>query len=112
MKIGYRKRFSPDGTVYRQSVRISRTALLSLREVRQSEIALDFPRHKEYCSEGKEYAKLFLKHFVISDELNYTYIPINKRRRYCYLNITQTRFANLFLKANLKFGRNTYLIVE
>ena len=104
--VGYRKRVSPDGTVYTQSVRISIADLRNLRHARESEIALDFPRYNEYCSEGKEYAKTFLESFSIENEFNL------QGRGYCYMNITQTRFANLFLKANLKFGRNTYLIIE
>jgi hypothetical protein len=101
-KVGYHKRFSKDGTVYTQSVRINMNTLISLREVRQSEIDLGFPRRKEYDPTGYH----DIPHFSCR------YEGVGKKATcYSYMTLTQTRFSNLFLKLNLK-DRNTYLIIE
>lgn len=95
--LSYQKRFSPDGCVFKQSIRIDRDTLDVLRNAINSEIALKYPRKKEYVqTSGYE---IFLK-------------PIKVENGIVYLTHTQTRFINLFLKLNLKEYYNTCLLIR
>jgi len=65
----------------------------------RAEIAMEYPRRAEY-SDTNGYAEAFLTPM--------RYDRVDKNR--VYINHTQRRFINLFLKLNLK-DRNTFLTV-
>lgn len=95
MKISYHKRWDENGTVYNQAIRINKREALILSNAIDSELALKMPRKKEYVfTSGYE---IFLK-------------PIHPLNKIVFLNHTQTRFLNLFLKLPLK-DRNTCLLI-
>lgn len=97
MKISYQKHFSPDGTVYNQRIKITREEWQNLLVAFVAEIAQGLPRKNEYIqTSGNE---IFMT------------VPKIWGDNFVYLNHTQTRFANLFLKLPLK-NRNTYLKIN
>lgn len=98
LTVSYRTRFEPnEGTVYRQAVRMDAATFDKLKDFVLCEMAMDNPRKKEYVSTfGGE---TFLK-------------PLRNEKGICYLNNTQTRFVNLFLKLKLKEGRNTCILIR
>ena len=95
-KISFQRKWHPiEGTVYKQSVRIDKRTYEKLKDAVDAEIAHGLPRKKEYVStSGYE---IFLK-------------PLKNENGICYLNLTQTRFINLYLKLPLK-DRNTLLTI-
>ncbi len=96
MKISYHKRFDSDGVVYTQAIRITGEQLKHLTLAIHGEIGLHFPRKKEYIfTSGGE---IFLK-------------PL-RGDNVVFMNDTTTRFVNLFLKLNLKSGKNTCLLIR
>ena len=95
MKVSYQKRWGKDGTVYNQSIRLTKEQFNHLELAVQSEISLKLPRKNEYVfTNGYEVYLQPLK--IVND-------------RICFLNHTQTIFINLFLKLDLK-DRNTCLV--
>lgn len=94
-KVSYAKHWGPDGTVYTQKVKIDKATFNKLKDNVASEIALKNPRKDEYVyTSGHEF---YLE-------------PLRLDKNRCYLNHTQTRFINLFLKLPLK-DRNTSLVI-
>jgi hypothetical protein len=93
MKISYQKHWGPDGTAYTQRIRMSGEEYSRLYDAFSAEIARGLPRKDEYINTS-DY-EVFMRHPAIQFGL-------------VYLNLTQTRFANLFLKLPLK-DRNTYI---
>lgn len=95
MKISYHKRFDSNGTVYDQAIRITKEQFKHLELALHSELSLNLPRKKEYVyTSGYE---LYLKPLRLFND------------KVCFLNHTQVRFINLFLKLSLK-DRNTCLL--
>ncbi len=100
IKISYRGiNDSKTGTFYNQRIRINRDVFSRLQDCVMAEIVRKNPRHKEYNSCGKYFARLYLKPLSLYN------------LAVCFLNITQRDFINLFLKLKLK-DRNTCLIVD
>lgn len=97
MKISYQKRWDKEGTVYDQTISITANELTHLENAVISEISLNLPRKKEYVfTSGYE---MFLKPLkIVNDKI-------------IFLNHTQARFLNLFMKLQLK-DRNTCLIIK
>ena len=96
MKLSYQKHHSPDGTVYDQRIKMDFDTADQLLGAFYVEITQGLPRKKEYIStSGYE---IYMK------------MPTHDDNNLYYLNHTQTRFANLFLKLPLK-DRNTYIKV-
>ena len=100
MKISYKTHWSPDGTVYRQRVSLSREQFENLRDSVYAEIAQNLPRKEQYIStSGYE---IFMRPLELENDLNT-----------CYLNNTQARFCNLFLGGKLKVNdRNMYIVIK
>lgn len=95
MKISYVKRWNPeDGTCYTQNIKVDALTFGVLKDAIQSEIALGYPRRSEYVSTS-------------GGEIYLT--PIRNTKGVCFMNTTQTRFVNLWLKANISYSRNTCL---
>lgn len=92
------------GTYYTQRLSLTYSELLHLKLAIESEIALGYPRIREYNNGDLNGAKLYLTRIkVLSD---------NNR---VYLNLTQGRFIKMFLleKDKKRFlGRNTFLEVK
>lgn len=100
MKISYRKHWGNDGTVYNQRITITTKAFTALMDAVHAEIVLKYPRKEEYINtSGYE---MYLEPLLLA---------LSEKKFYCYLNHTQTRFINLFLKLPLK-NRNTYLLIK
>lgn len=95
MKISYHKRFDSQGTTYSQAISITRQQLKNLEVAIHAEIALGYPRKKEYVYTSL--GELFLKPLRGNDVV--------------FMNHTTTRFVNLFLKLDLK-ERNTCLLIR
>lgn len=95
MKISYHNRFNSEGTVYNQAISITSEQLKHLELAIHAEIALGYPRKKEYVFTSL--GELFLKPLRGNDVL--------------FMNSTTTRFVNLFLKLDLK-ERNTCLLIR
>ena len=107
-KVSYRKHFGKDGTVYGQRITIDFEILEKLNAAISSEIALDYPREKEY-SDTSGYAQIYLTTIKPLKVLIKNY---GTSASYIYgLRNTQTRFINLFLKLKLK-DMNTYLVIK
>jgi hypothetical protein len=98
-KVSYQKRWHPtNGTVYKQAVRIDNMTLDKLKDTIFSEIAMGYPFKEQYAETS-------------GDELFYLK-PLKGEKGICYLNCTQTRFLDRFLKLNLKRDRNTCLLIR
>ena len=97
MKISYQKRWNKEGIVYDQTISITEHELTHLENAVISKISLNLPRKKEYVfTNGYE---MFLKPLkIVNDKI-------------IFLNNTQSRFLNLFMKLRLK-DRNTCLIIK
>jgi len=94
-KISYHKRWDAEGTVYTQCISISKLILDTLKTEVLNEIKQGYKNKEQYVfTSGCEF---YLK-------------PITQTSL-VYLNHTQTRFINLFLKLDLK-DRNTCLKVK
>lgn len=95
-KISYQKHWHPtEGTTYDQTVKIDKRTYDHLRDAVASEIAMGRPQKDKYVwTSGYEF---YLKPLVLENGV-------------VYLNHTQTRFINMFLKLPLK-DRNTMLKV-
>ncbi len=93
--VSYVKNWCPsDGTLYTQRIKIDVDTFNKLNDAIRSEIALKYPRKAEYIfTSGYE---PFLKLLPNTEGL-------------CFMNSTQTRFVNLFLKQRLFHDRNTCL---
>ena len=100
MKISYQKRWSENGTVYTQSIRMTETEFSNLQGAVYSEISLKYPRKAEYVQTPTH--EMYLK------PLHQSY---SNKRFICYLNHTQTKFINLFCKLKLK-DRNTLILIN
>lgn len=100
MKLSYKTHWSPDGTVYKQRVRLSREQYQHLRDAVYAEIAQGLPHKYEYVStSGYE---MFMEALTLQNNL-----------KVCYLNNTQARFCNRFLGNKLKTNdRNVYIVIE
>ena len=85
------------GVVYRQGVKVTREQYEHLQGAVEAEIAQKLPRKSEYVYTVGY--KTFLQPLTLHNN------------SICFLNRTQTRFCNLFLKLELKEGYNTYLQV-
>jgi len=97
MTISYKKRWAEDGSVHDQAIKIDIHTFNKLNDAIRSELALKQPRRKEYVfTSGYEF---YLKPMTM--EANHI----------SFLNHTQTRFINLFLKLDLK-DRNTCLLIR
>ena len=98
MKISYQKHIQPKtGTIYDQAISLEVSQFCKLADAIYCERALDFPREKEY-SNTSGYAEMYLN-------------PLRKEKNICFLNHTQTRFLNIFMKLDLK-DRNTCLLIK
>lgn len=95
-KISYRKRWSPDGTVYDQAISIDVPTYLALDDAVRAEIAQGYPRQEQYVS---SYYTLYLKPLKVESN------------NIVWANHTQMRFINMFLKLRL-LDRNTYLMIR
>lgn len=96
MKVSYHKRFDSEGCSYNQAISISRKQFDELYNKIDAERCMNFPRKGEYVhTAGYE---LYLYRPYTVDGVS-------------YLNHTQTRFINLFLKLNLK-DWNTCLLIR
>lgn len=96
-RISYVKHWHPtEGTVYTQTVRIDKRTYDHLRDAVASEIAMGYPQKDKYVwTSGYEF---YLKPLTLD----------GKNLDISYLNHTQQRFINMFLKLPLK-DRNTRL---
>ncbi len=95
--ISFKKRWSSNGAVHNQAIKIDINTFNNLNDAIRSELALKQPRRKEYVfTSGYEF---YLQPMTLDNN------------RDCYLNHTQTRFINLFLKLKLK-DRNTCLLIR
>lgn len=107
MKISYGekiKTWGSNGTVYTQRLLLTERAFIAIQNAIASEIALGYPRWKEYSfSEGD--AKLYLKPMKVTNI---------KEGNYSYLTLTQARYISKFAetKGRLKDDRNTYIKIE
>ena len=94
-KISYLKMWDKNGCAYDQAIRITEREFNTLNDAISAEIGSNYPRKKEYvftsCSET--YLKPLINVGVV------------------FLNHTQLRFINLFLKEKVK-DRNTYLFID
>ena len=103
--ISYQTIIDNNGYVYKQAIRITFDEYHKLNDNIRSEIALEYPRSKEYVHTDSY--KTFLKPISIVKKWS------TKTSTYALLNMTQTRFINIFLKlTKLKMDRNTYLIIR
>ena len=94
MKTSYHKRWDGNGVCYTQAIKINKKIANQLRDCIDAEIAQGLPNKDKYVSTpGYE---TFLK-------------PINPNNRIIFLNHTQLKFVNMFLKLQLK-DRNTCLL--
>jgi len=98
IKISYFKKWNKNGYVFNQGIRIDRNTYSKLNDCINAEICLKYPRSKEYCDTETNY--IFLKSLHSSLE-----------GKICFINHTQKKFINLFLKLKL-LDRNTYLIIN
>jgi hypothetical protein len=91
--LSYVKAFDSDGCFYNQRIRIDGDTMLKLKQCIEMEILLGFPRKKEYVmtSGGEIYLE-----------------RLSSGGGKIFLNHTQTRYINLFLKLPL-LDRNTYI---
>jgi len=97
MKISFQKHFSPEGTVYDQRISMTLKEFNALKLAFYAEIQQGLPRKSEYIfTSGYE---TFMKMIV------------KNKNNLCYMNNTQKKFANIFLKLPLK-DRNTYLLIN
>lgn len=108
MKTSYRKHLAQDGTVYRQRITMSHDEFKHLSNAVEAEIAQNLPRKKEYVStSGYE---IFMRPLQLSILKSWGF---DSNVKVCYLNNTQARFCNLFLKGILKtHDRNCYIILK
>ena len=88
IKVSFTQRWDEDGTHYNQGVRITAAIFEQLKNIVNCEIALRYPNKNEY-----------------GDPLYLT--PLQRIKGTVFLNHTQTRFINNYLKLKLK-DRNTY----
>lgn len=97
MKISFQKHFSQEGTVYSQRISMTLEEFNALKLAFYAEIQKGLPRKSEYIfTSGYE---IFMKMIV------------KNKNNLCYMNNTQKKFANIFLKLPLK-DRNTYLLIN
>jgi len=95
--ISFKKRWADDGAVHDQAVKIDIHTFNKLNDAIRSELELKQPRKKEYVyTSGYEF---YLQPMTLDNNHD------------CFLNHTQTRFINLFLKLKLK-DRNTCLLIR
>jgi hypothetical protein len=85
------------GTCYKQEIGITEKELEHLQNAIHSEISLGYPRAKEYSNGATNYLQP-ISIVGANDNLG-------------FLNLTTTRFINLFLKLKL-VDENTYLLVR
>ncbi len=86
------------GTCYKQEIGVDEKSFEHLQLAIQSEIALGYPRSKEYNNGS-------CTNYLLPLELEGT------RNNLVFMNLTTTRFINLFLKMKL-FDENTYLLLR
>lgn len=98
MKLSYQKHWHPtDGTVYNQRISMTEDEFHHLQGAFDAEIQRKLPRKKEYINtSGYE---IYMRMIVRDNSNN------------CYMNNTQTKFSNLFLKLPL-LDRNTYIHIK
>ena len=85
------------GTCYKQEIGIDEKTFEALQDCIAAEIAMDYPRAKEYVTTDKR----FLKELDLG----------GTRDNLVFLNHTTTRFINIFLKLDLA-DENTYILVR
>ena len=97
IKLSFVKDYNTDtGNTHDQRLRMDNSVFERLRDAVDAEIAFQFPRKKEYVfTSGYE---IFLK-------------PLKRAGNFCFINHTQRRFINLFLKLPLK-DRNTSIKID
>lgn len=97
IKISYKNQINDDnGTYYKERIKINRRLFDYLKNCVTTELSLNLPLKKEYIfTEGYE---IFLKKLQLNEN------------NICFLNQTQKRFINIFLKLKL-CECNTYLYV-
>ncbi len=95
--ISFKKRWADDGAVHDQAIKIDIHTFNKLNDAIHSELALKQPRKREYVyTSGYEF---YLQPMKIENN------------NISFLNHTQTRFINLFLKLPLK-DKNTCLLIR
>lgn len=106
-KISYQKKLGEDGTIYNQTIRVNYNDFNKiLKEIRKEKEIYKFSNYKKYCSNGVNYANMFLLH------------PHECQKKYCdnyvmyYLNLTTTNFIKYILKEKRILNRNTILIYD
>lgn len=104
MKVSYRKHFGESGTVYTQRVRMTYQEWSNLYAAFQAELARNLPRKKEYLwTSGSETYMRMPQTTTVRNTSGDVLV---------YLNLTQARFAALFLPVSLHEDRNTYLLIN
>ena len=94
--ISFNKRWASDGAVHDQAIKIDAATFNKLNDAIHSELTLKQPRRKEY---------------VYTSGYEFYLEPMKVENNISFLNHTQTRFINLFLKLKLK-DRNTCLLIR
>lgn len=95
MKISYHKRYAPNGIVYGQTISMTKGMFDLLYKKVSIEIKENYPQKSSYSNECTNY----LKPLVLSNN------------SICFMNLTTTRFINLYLNLKLK-SRNTCIIIK
>ena len=85
------------GSCYKQEIGVDEKTFDTLQSAIQAEIAMGYPRAKEYATADKR--------FLLELDLE------GSRKNLVFMNHTTTRFINLFLKMKLA-DENTYLLVR
>jgi len=96
MKISYHKRYNGNSAVYNQTISMTTEEYSRLQDCFNAELSQGLPRKREYIFTSGY--KIFMK-------------PLVKTANICFLNHTQLRFVNIFLKLKLK-DRNTCLLIK
>lgn len=111
IKVSYHKRSDKEGTIYDQAVSMKLSEMAHLKLAIDAEIAMDYPRVKEYDPEGKDHAKLFLKQLSFGRGAT----RLKQGEGVVFLNLTQRRFMELFLHGKVKEkikDRNTCILIK
>jgi hypothetical protein len=90
-----------NGNIYRQYITINKSSFETLQKNIRFEIINNYENEKRY-STTNGYARIYLEPLELSEFV---------KENICFLNLTTTRFINLFIKAPIDNDMNTCLIV-